>query len=215
MRTLIVSLVVLLTLAGRGSAAVFDCSGVTLPSSIVICSDPDLTRLAGERQEIYQETLSRLRPEQRARLWEDQKAWVRSYASACGVPPDSLPPIPVPSSVIECFKRAAEARAVYLRSYNPASPQSSAIATTGKEAYLREVPLQQKNGIYVIPVQINGAITLPFVLDSGASDVQIPSDVFSTLVRANTILPTDLTGGRTYILADGSTKDEHDLLSVN
>src|SRR6516164_3620362 len=37
-------------------------------------------------------------------LWEDQKTWVKSYATACGVPPDRAPPIPVPASVKACFK---------------------------------------------------------------------------------------------------------------
>ncbi|HJU15839.1 MAG TPA: retroviral-like aspartic protease family protein [Stellaceae bacterium] len=50
-------------------------------------------------------------------LWESQKQWVLSYATACGVPPDQPPPIPVPASVKECFKRAGEARVTYIRSY--------------------------------------------------------------------------------------------------
>jgi len=37
-----------------------------------------------------------------------------------------------------------------------------------------------------VPVQINSAITLDFTVDSGAAAVQIPVDVFSTLVRAKT-----------------------------
>jgi clan AA aspartic protease (TIGR02281 family) len=70
-----------------------------------------------------------------------------------------------------------------------------------------EVPLKEKGGIFVIPIQINGTLTLDLVLDSGATDVQIPQDVFSTLVRANTIAPDDFIGKRTYTLADGSTQE--------
>ncbi|MGH9439570.1 MAG: OmpA family protein, partial [Terriglobia bacterium] len=70
------------------------------------------------------------------------------------------------------------------------------------------VPLQEKGGTFVVPVQINGAITLGFVVDSGSTDVQIPLDVFSTLVRAKTIVASDLIGDRTYLLADGSTQKE-------
>ena len=66
------------------------------------------------------------------------------------------------------------------------------------------VPLKNVSGTFVVPVQINGAITLDFVVDSGASDVSVPSDVFSTLVRTGTIKDTDITGKQTYILADGS-----------
>jgi clan AA aspartic protease (TIGR02281 family) len=53
---------------------------------------------------------------------------------------------------------------------------------------------------------INGTVTLTFVLDSGASDVSIPADVFGTLIRAGTITPKDILGAETYLLADGSTK---------
>ena len=186
-----------------------------MPSSIVICSDADLTRLADERQQIYNETRSHLAPEQQKELWEDQKAWVRSYAAACGVPRDSPPPIPVPPSIVECFKRAARARASYLREYDlPAgaminsAAQPSAAPEQIAAASVQEIPLKEKGGIFFIPVQINGAITLDFVIDSGAADVQIPIDVFGTLIRANTIGDTDLIGKRTYILADGSTKNE-------
>src|SRR3954447_2700850 len=99
------------------TALAFDCSNPKLPSSIVICSDPELIRLAGERQQIFNETRSRVTPDQQSALWEDQKAWVRSYATTCGVLPTSTPPIPAPPSMIECLKLAAEARAAYLGTY--------------------------------------------------------------------------------------------------
>jgi clan AA aspartic protease (TIGR02281 family) len=66
------------------------------------------------------------------------------------------------------------------------------------------VPLKQDGGIFVVPVEINGAITLDFMVDSGASDVSVPADVFSTLVRTGTIKSTDLIGEGTYGLADGT-----------
>lgn len=53
---------------------------------------------------------------------------------------------------------------------------------------------------------LNGTITLPFTLDSGAADVSVPLDVFSTLRRTGTIKDTDITGEQTYVLADGSTR---------
>src|SRR5207248_1991006 len=62
----------------------------------------------------------------------------------------------------------------------------------------------QAGRLLEIPVRINRAITLNFIIDSGASDVQIPFDVFSTLVRANTIEKDDIIGEQTYILAGGS-----------
>ena len=55
-----------------------------------------------------------------------------------------------------------------------------------------------------MPVQINGAIALDFMVDSGAADVSVPADVFSTLTRTGTIRDTDIIGEQTYVLADGS-----------
>jgi predicted aspartyl protease len=67
-----------------------------------------------------------------------------------------------------------------------------------------DVPLKKDGGIFVVPVQINGAITLNFTIDSGAADVSVPADVFSTLKRTDTITDADITGQQTYVLADGS-----------
>jgi clan AA aspartic protease (TIGR02281 family) len=69
-----------------------------------------------------------------------------------------------------------------------------------------EVQMVRGGGTYTVPVSINSAITLNFILDSGASDVSIPSDVFSTLVRTGTITKEDIIGSDTYTLADGSKK---------
>lgn len=70
---------------------------------------------------------------------------------------------------------------------------------------IRSIVMQTEGGTYAVPVQINGTITLNFLLDSGASDVSIPFDVFSTLIRSGTINKSDLLDLATYRLADGST----------
>ncbi len=67
-----------------------------------------------------------------------------------------------------------------------------------------EVSLKKEGGTFVVPVQINGAITLDFTVDSGAADVSVPADVFSTLARTRTIKDLDIIGEQTYVLADGS-----------
>jgi clan AA aspartic protease (TIGR02281 family) len=67
------------------------------------------------------------------------------------------------------------------------------------------VPLKVSDGgTFLVPVEINGRITLDFTLDSGASDVTVPDDVFTTLKRTGTVKETDIIGQRTYVLADGS-----------
>jgi clan AA aspartic protease (TIGR02281 family) len=67
------------------------------------------------------------------------------------------------------------------------------------------VPLKvSRSGTFLVPVEINGRIVLDFTLDSGASDVTLPNDVFMTLKRTGTLKETDVVGQRTYVLADGS-----------
>lgn len=68
-----------------------------------------------------------------------------------------------------------------------------------------EIPLKKQGGVYELPVKINGAITLNFVLDTGASEVTIPADVALTLLRTGTITQRDFLPGKSYQLADGST----------
>jgi predicted aspartyl protease len=67
------------------------------------------------------------------------------------------------------------------------------------------IPVKAQGGTYVVPVLINKAITLNFVIDSGSTDVSIPADVVLTLIRSGTLQRSDFTGTQTYRLADGST----------
>lgn len=89
-----------------------------------------------------------------------------------------------------------------------ATPPSSEIPAVNKStetvSSARSVPMQRRGGTYVVPVLINNAITLDFIVDSGAADVSIPADVVLTLMRAGTIRKTDFLGNETYVLADGS-----------
>jgi clan AA aspartic protease (TIGR02281 family) len=80
---------------------------------------------------------------------------------------------------------------------SPTPPRDSAASKT--------ILLENDRGTYVVPVVINGVITLKFTVDSGAADVSIPADVFLTLIRAGTIGDKDYVGQKTYVLADGST----------
>jgi len=78
-----------------------------------------------------------------------------------------------------------------------AGPISNVLAET--------IPLENDHGTFVVPVIVNNQITLKFTVDSGASDVVIPSDVFSTLIRTGTISAADIRGSAEYQIADGST----------
>ncbi|HEY4171192.1 MAG TPA: retropepsin-like aspartic protease, partial [Reyranella sp.] len=70
-----------------------------------------------------------------------------------------------------------------------------------------EVPLRRHGGgVQSVPVKINDALTLDFLVDSGAAAVSIPADVVQALVRLGTLAPGDFLGSEDYRLADGSTR---------
>jgi len=73
--------------------------------------------------------------------------------------------------------------------------------------HAESIPLKQEHGAFVVPVLINDAITLNFTIDSGASDVSVPADVLSTLIRAGTVLESDMLEKHVYMLADGSKQE--------
>ena len=108
-----------------------------------------------------------------------------------------------------------QARALYRPPNQPASPAYSPPAVVGSAVVSNparppvatggnEVQLVKEGGTFKVPVTINGALTLGFIVDSGASDVSIPEDVVSTLIRTGTISESDFLGEQTYRLADGS-----------
>ncbi len=66
------------------------------------------------------------------------------------------------------------------------------------------INLVKSGGVYEVPVVINGVLMMNFIIDSGASDVSISSDVASTLVKAGTVGYDDWLPGKVYQFADGS-----------
>jgi hypothetical protein len=83
--------------------------------------------------------------------------------------------------------------------YGPTAPGSLRVENGNR------VKMVESGGIYHVPVVINDALKLDFIVDSGASDVSIPSDVVLTLIRTGTIKKSDFIGTEKYGLADGST----------
>lgn len=86
----------------------------------------------------------------------------------------------------------------------PVAQRAPAPAPSQSNAGTR-VRMIREAGTFKIPVRINGVLELQFTVDSGASDVTIPVDVVTTLIRTGTIRDTDFVGEQTYRLADGST----------
>jgi aspartyl protease family protein len=67
------------------------------------------------------------------------------------------------------------------------------------------IPIKETDGVYKLPITINNVLTLDFILDPGASDVSITTDVFLVLIRTNTIKEDDFIGTQSYQFADGTT----------
>jgi hypothetical protein len=82
-----------------------------------------------------------------------------------------------------------------------------------RERKWTRVPLKVVGGAFIVSVEINGAVTLDFILDSGAADVFLPTDVAGTLMRTNTLIQSDFIGKQTYVLADGS-KSQSDTIMI-
>ena len=62
-----------------------------------------------------------------------------------------------------------------------------------------EIPLEKHGDVYTLPVVVNGVITLNFILDSGASEVVIPLNFVTTLLRSGTIIDKDFLLGKSKI----------------
>lgn len=62
-----------------------------------------------------------------------------------------------------------------------------------------------EGGTIDIPVTLNKALLINFVVDTGASESSIPLYIVNTLIKTETILTTDRLEDKTYILANGTT----------
>ena len=132
----------------------------------------------------------------------ESRALLDSCAKRFGVTP------PVDSSMAACM-HTCSAGELMTRLESCRDPDGRSQAeqplTAHADSTTESIPLKSEGGTYVVPVLINEKITLDFTLDSGAADVSIPLDVFSTLQRTHTISKEDLLEPGVYQLADGST----------
>lgn len=83
---------------------------------------------------------------------------------------------------------------------------TASAAAPASPAATTAIPLKKDSGIYVVPVSANGSATFDCIVDSGASDVNIPTEVFRKLLRAGAVRQSDFVGMEEYTLADGSTQ---------
>jgi hypothetical protein len=93
------------------------CLQAKQTSSIALCSDLELRELAIQRNRAFEAARARLSVDAYDALLRDQKGWVHSYSTACGIIETSPPILPLPSQTQECMKRAGRARIEYLWNY--------------------------------------------------------------------------------------------------
>jgi hypothetical protein len=107
---------------------------------------------------------------------------------------------------INCLCRRRRPTSADRRSSDIVRVASLALLLVCGAAYSESIPLVHEHGTLQVPVLVNGKISLNFTIDSGASDVSIPTNVFYTLISAGTVSPQDFLDKRIYKLADGSTQ---------
>jgi clan AA aspartic protease (TIGR02281 family) len=67
-----------------------------------------------------------------------------------------------------------------------------------------DVAMTRKDGNLWVPAKINNVVTIDFVIDSGASDITLPRDVYSTLIRSGTLTKANYIGTTQFGIGDGS-----------
>lgn len=103
-----------------------------------------------------------------------------------------------------CLRARANGVAAALALVLSVSPSAAALIGDPASQAQQVIPVEARDGAYVVPVLINGVLTENFIIDSGSADVSIPAEVASTLERLGTISAGDFIGSKTYVLADGS-----------
>jgi hypothetical protein len=101
------------------------CAQAKQPSSIALCSDPELRELAIERNHAFETARARLSADAYSALLREHKGWVRSYSTACGISETTPPVLPLPAETQSCLKRAGRARVEYLWNYVGAGQMSA------------------------------------------------------------------------------------------
>jgi uncharacterized protein YecT (DUF1311 family) len=91
------------------------CAQAKKASSIVICSDAELRQQVNARNQLFEKARGKLGTQAYKALNDDQSRWIKSYTAGCGVSLDGpVPSLPLPQSVIDCYRRESRARTAEL-----------------------------------------------------------------------------------------------------
>jgi clan AA aspartic protease (TIGR02281 family) len=103
-----------------------------------------------------------------------------------------------------CLRAVFVASAFALAPVLTVSPAAAALIGDSASQAREVIPIEARDGAYIVHVLINGVLTGDFIIDSGSADVSIPAEVASALTRLGTISDRDFIGSKIYVLADGS-----------
>lgn len=79
------------------------------------------------------------------------------------------------------------------------------ITTNSCYVFKQHIPLlQTENNMLYVTTELNGVLKIPFLIDSGASEVNVPFPVFYTMLLSGTVTIADKLDPKVYTLADGS-----------
>lgn len=82
------------------------------------------------------------------------------------------------------------------------------IFTDPPRAYCEQVPVTSRSGNSLVPVRLNGIVTMDFVIDTGASVVLISDDLFNLLKKSGTVRSEDLLPDETFVMANGAKQKQ-------
>lgn len=71
-------------------------------------------------------------------------------------------------------------------------------------ALSEEIKLRSTGGVFTVPVRLNGHLTTEFIVDTGASEVQLPDGMTDKLISTGVMNANDIRGTEEYEIADGS-----------
>ena len=104
------------------------------------------------------------------------------------------------SKAVESYKKSLS-----IRDYQPEVQgyvnRLNRLLEEKKENYVK---LKKENGVYKVPVSLNGIINIDFIFDSGAGEVLIAPEVAMVLLRSKTIDDDDKLEDGYFEIADGS-----------
>jgi uncharacterized protein len=185
-----VALAFVFALSASAETPSFDCARATYPDERTICFSAELSQLDNVANAGYEYV---------------RRVYGSPYANSLDLP--LLQARRACATDVTCIK--AQQLAAIKKFQSLGAPVNALPGVQSPPAELTDlvttsVPMRIEGGTYVVPVLINDAITLDFIVDSGASDVSIPADVVMTLMRTKTLRDTDFLGEKIYVLADGS-----------